>query len=84
MLHIIIYHRVVRLLLEQCITGNLWVSCANKKLYWTTVGTETIQSDVFFCFFLPGSVAVDVQGPGHEDNYHWSDSFAFAIKIVVT
>ncbi len=33
---------------------------------------------------LPGSVAVDVERPGHQDNYHWSDGLALAIEVVVT
>lgn len=33
--------------------------------------------------YLPGSVAVDVERPSHEDDYHWSDGLALAIKVVV-
>lgn len=35
-------------------------------------------------FPLPISVAVDVQRPGHQDNYHRSNGLSLAIEIVVT
>lgn len=34
-------------------------------------------------FNLPISVAVDVECPGHQDDYHWSNGLPFAIEIVV-
>lgn len=34
-------------------------------------------------FSLPFSVAVDVERPGHQDNYHRSNGLSLAIEIVV-
>lgn len=33
---------------------------------------------------LPSSVAVDVERPSHQDNYHWSDGLSLPVKVVVT
>lgn len=33
---------------------------------------------------LPVSVAVDIAGPSHQDNYHGSKGLALPIKVVVT
>lgn len=41
-------------------------------------------SGILLLFNLPISIAVDVERPGHQDDYHWSNGLPLAIKIVVT
>lgn len=62
-----------------CIRGHfVLVVAANKT--WDSDGIFWVWSDSI----LPRSVAVDVERPGHQDDYHGSDGLAFAIEVVVT
>ena len=61
-----------------CVKGHFVIVVAANKTwrFWFYI---LVWSD-----YLPRSVAVDVERPGHQDDYHGSDGFAFAIEVVVT
>lgn len=80
-------------IISEIIATALWPGSKSlMKKKWDHVKADPTQTQLaglhpfrvtLMWFHLPISVTVDVERPGHQDHYHWSNGLPLAVKIVV-